>query len=86
MIFVTVCDDPMLEGETIARIPGAGTPGPDGLVELPSPEGKVTVPFATPAKQLTQLKVNPPAGTQPGDKVTVTVKFTNEDGTEEPKV
>lgn len=80
MFCPAVCNEPMLEGETIAQIDGAGTPDTDGLVELPLDEGTVIVPFSTPARQLTQLKFKPPTGTRPGDEVTVVVKYTTEEG------
>ena len=77
----------MLEGDRIAPIAGAGTPGPDGLVDIPTqPDGKVTVTFSTPPTELTQVQVRPPTGTEPGDEVTVTVTYTDEDGNEEPRV
>ena len=71
----------MLESETTAKIPGAGTPGPDGSVELPlDNEGKVTVTFQTPPRELTQVQITPPTETQPGDVVKVTVQYTDEEG------
>lgn len=77
----------MLEGDKISPIPGMGTPGPDGLTNIPTDDdGTVTVTFSTPPTELTQVKVRPPPGTQPGDEVTVTVTYTNEDGEEVPKV
>ena len=76
----------MLEGDRSAPIVGAGTPGPDGLVELPTTDGSVTVTFPTPPTELTQVKVKPPTGTQPGDVVTVTVTYTDENGNKQPKV
>lgn len=71
----------MLEGDKIVPIPGSGTPNPEGLVNIPTqPDGTVTVTFPLPPDEITQIKVKPPPGTQPGDEVTVTVTFTDEDG------
>lgn len=61
-IFFTVCDKPMLEGETLTTIEGAGTPGPDGKVLLPLDEdtSSVLVEFSTPPEEITKVQVTPP--------------------------
>lgn len=78
----------MLEGDKIVGIDGIGTPGPDGLVEIPVNPSTNTVPvtFTTPPSEITQVKVKPPTGTEPNDEVTVTVTFTDTDGTTVVKV
>lgn len=71
-----------MEGETLANIPNAGAPGPDGLVPLTvNPDGSLpSIPLSTPAREVTLVRVKP-TGADPGDQVTVTVTFTQADGT-----
>lgn len=70
----------MLDGDTLVSIVGAGTPGPDGLVKLPLVDGTVTIPLSSSPTELTQVLFKPPTDTQPGDQVTVNVKYTDQDG------
>ena len=80
MLVSPVCDTPMLDGEKTAPIDGAETPDSDGTTEVPLDEtGSVVVKFKTPPSELTQVKVTPPDETEPGDKITVTVEYIDED-------
>ena len=85
--FPTVCDKAMLDGENAPEIPGAKTPDTDGARVVPLDDtGSIEVSFPTTPSELTQLKVTPPDESRPGDKITVTVEYTPEDGSPVTKV
>ena len=84
-MFISVCNQPMLEEGRAVPVNAAGTPGPDGFINVESPNGKAIINFPTPS-ELTQLQIRTPTGLNPGDRVTVTVEYTNEAGVLKPKV
>ena len=84
---ITVCDEPMLEGDKVAPIPGLSEPKPDGFVEAPVEEdGTVTASFPNTPSELTQVQVKRPSDVDPEDEVEVTVTYTDEDGNDDTKV
>ena len=82
-----MCDEPLLGGNRIVPIPGAGEPGPDGFVAFPNVNhAGIFITFPNPPTELSTIKVKPPADSLQGDYVTVFATYTDEDGKEESKV
>ena len=82
-----MCDEPLLGGNRIATIPGAGEPGPDGFVAFRNVnDSGIFITFPNPPTELSTIKVKRPADSLPGDDVTVSTAYTDEDGKEQSKV
>ena len=76
----------MLEGGAYVSSPQIGTKGVDGFVSTSPQNGVLEVTFTDKPTELTQVLVKAPADSLPGDRVTVTVVFTDVDGNERRRV